>query len=187
MTMLAVDTTELNTSGNLYCTWADLSEGDSDVFLAYSHDKGDSWTGPVRVNNDNVSNEIDQFFPAVAVSEEGWVHVGFYDRRSDPNNTLLEYWWAISFDGGISWPVNVPMSNESFNGDYSRDGDNDFIGDYTGIVSVNDTVAAVWCDTREGSESDGDSEIYAAIVPYRDMLRTYEKQNDFDVPWPDEL
>jgi hypothetical protein len=182
MTMLAVDTSETNTSGNLYVTWADISEGDSDVFFAYSHSNGDSWNGPIRVNNDNASNGIDQFFPAVAVSDEGWVHVGFYDRRSDENNTLLEYWWAMSFDGGLTFPINIPMSNTSFNGDYSRDNDNDFIGDYTGIVANNETVAAVWCDMREATADDGDSEIYAAIVDYKALLRTHDF--DYPVPWP---
>jgi hypothetical protein len=185
MTMLAVDTSETNTSGNLYVTWADMTHGDADVFLAYSHSNGDSWEGPIRVNNDNVSNTIDQFFPAVAVSHEGWVHVGFYDRRSDENNTLIEYWWGISFDGGLTFPINIPMSNESFDGDLSRDNDNDFIGDYTGIVANNETVAAVWCDTREAEPDDGDTEIYAAIVDYKALLRT--RDFDYDIPWPKDM
>ena len=143
MSMLAVDNSDLNTSGSLYVTWADISLGDSDVFLAYSNDNGNSWDGPVRVNNDNESNGIDQFFPAVAVSADGLVHVTFYDRRNDVNNTWLEYWWAISFDAGQSFPVNLRMSDTSFNGDYSRDpGRTDFIGDYTGVVANNETVGA---------------------------------------------
>ena len=170
MTMLDVDQTENDTSGNLYVTWADISLGDSDVFLAYSHDNGDSWTGPIRVNNDNASNGIDQFFPAVSVSEEGWVHVTFYDRRNDANNTLLEYWWAVSFDGGVTFPVNLPLSDVQCNGDFSREGDRDFIGDYTGVDTFNGTLACVWCDTREGSESDGDTEIYAEIFRYKEYL-----------------
>jgi hypothetical protein len=159
-----------------------MSEGNADIFLAYSHDHGDNWDGPIRVNNDNTSN--DQFFPAVAVSAEGWVHVGFYDRRSDENNTLLEYWWAISFDAAETFPINMEMSNVSFNGDHSRNGDNDFIGDYTGVVANNETVAAVWCDTREGSESDGDTEIYTAVVDYKALLRDHDF--DYEIPWPEE-
>ncbi|MGQ9581912.1 MAG: sialidase family protein [Thermoplasmatota archaeon] len=181
MTMLAVDMSETNTTGSLYVTWADYGFGDADALLAYSRDHGASWQGPVRVNNDTEGNGADQFFPAVAVSAEGWVHVGFYDRRSDPNNTMLEYWWAMSFDGGESFPVNIPMSDASFNGDWSRAGTNDFIGDYTGMAACGDVVAGVWCDTREGSDGSGDSEIYGAIVDYRALLR----DNDLGVkvPW----
>jgi hypothetical protein len=170
MTMLAVDNSDTNLSGSLYVTWADKTYDNADVFLAYSNDNGNSWNGPVRVNNDTEGNGVDQFFPAVAVSADGIVHVTFYDKRNDTNNTMLEYWWAMSFDGGKTFPINLPMSDASFDGDWSRTGDNDFIGDYTGVVATNDTVAAVWCDTREGSEDDGDSEIYFVAVPYLEVL-----------------
>ena len=182
MTMLAVDNSMTNTSGSLYVTWATYDSGNADIMLAYSHDKGGSWTGPVKVNNDNTTN--DQFFPAVAVSQEGWVHVGFYDRRNDTNNSLFEYWWGISFDGGETFPINMPMANASSNGDYSRSTTNDFIGDYTGITSENSTVAAVWCDTRLSSEQKAGSEIFAAIVDYRELLKENEKDLGVTIPWP---
>jgi hypothetical protein len=180
MTMLDVDMSGTNTSGNLYVTWADQSMDASDIFLAYSHDNGASWNGPVRVNNDTEGNGVIQFFPAVSVSEEGWVHVTFYDRRNDANNTLLEYWWAVSFDGGQTFPINVPVSDTQFNGDHSRDGDRDFIGDYTGVDTINSTLACVWCDTREGSDTNGDTEIYASIFNYQEFLRT--KDMGVEVP-----
>ena len=183
MTALAVDTSGANSSGNLYVTWADYSNNDADVFLAYSHDNGHSWDGPVRVNNDPVGNGKDQFYPTVAVSAEGWVHVSFYDRRADPNDTLLEYWWAISFDGALTFPINMPMSNATFDGDWSRAGTNDFIGDYTSIVANNETVASVWCDTRGGSDSVASSDIYSAIVPYNELLRA-NKFGNVTIPWP---
>ena len=77
----------------------------------------------------------------------------------------------MSFDGGKTFPVNLPISDAASNGAYSRDDNNDFIGDYTGVVATNDTVAAVWCDMREGSESDSDSEIYFVAVPYLEVLQ----------------
>jgi len=183
MTMLAVDNSVHNTSGSLYVTWADLREGDADIFLASSSDNGATWGEGLRVNNDTIGNGKDQFFPAVSVSDEGWAHVTFYDRRNDTANTMLEYWWAISFDGGRTFPVNTPLSDTFFNGDHSREGDNDFIGDYTGVVTFNSTLASVWCDTREGSEDRGDTEIYAAIFNYRDYLKTYDL--GYEIPWPE--
>jgi hypothetical protein len=186
-TALAVDTGDANTSGSLYVTWADYGTGDSDVLLSYSHDGGKSWEGPVRVNNDPIGNGADQFFPAVAVSGEGWVHVGFYDRRSDPADRLLEYWWAMSFDGGRTFPVNIPMSNASFNGAYSppypKGQNNDFMGDYTSMDANNETVGAVWTDTRNASEAVQGSDIYGAFVPYKELLKTNRFAN-VSVPWP---
>ena len=183
MSMLAVDNTGLNTSGSLYVTWADYGSGNGDIMLAYSHDNGASWKGPVKVNNDTTKS--DQFFPAVTVSQEGWVHVGFYDRRNDTNNTLFEYWTGISFDGGQSFPINYPLANASSNGDFSRAGTNDFIGDYTGITSVNDTVAAVWCDLRNSSDAKPGDNIYAAVYNYPDFLKEHEAQLGVAIPWPE--
>jgi hypothetical protein len=183
MTALAVDMSETETGGSLYVTWADYSSGDADVLLSYSHDGGSSWEGPVRVNNDTEGNGADQFFPTVAVSAEGWVHVSFYDRRQDPNDTMLEYWWAMSFDGGVGFAVNIPMSNTSFDGAWSRPDTNDFIGDYTNIVANNETVAAVWCDMRDGSATAGQSNIYGAVVPYMQLLKDNHFEN-VTVPWP---
>jgi hypothetical protein len=172
--VLAVDTTPANTSGSLYIAWEDYASGDSDILLVASHDGGASWSDPVRVNNDTVGNGADQFFPAIAVSAEGWIHVGFYDRRSDPNDTLMEYWWAISFDGGGTFPINMPMSNASFNGSFSPgyETNTDFMGDYTVVAADNETVAGAWCDTRNGSDTASQSDIYGAVVPYKELLRT---------------
>jgi len=182
-TQMAIDRGTKNTSGSLYLVWVDYASGDTDVYLASSHDAGSTWSDPVRVNNDTESNGIDQFFAAVTVTDEGWVHVGFYDRRSDPENRMLEYWWAISFDGGASFPLNMPMSDVAFDGDLSQEGDLAFIGDYTGMSSANGTVAAVWCDTRRATESAPDSDIYGAVVPYKDLLKTNKFAN-VTVPWP---
>jgi hypothetical protein len=183
MTMLAVDNSGLNTSGNLYVTWADSSAGNADIMIAYSHDNGASWKGPIKVNNDTTQN--DQFFPAVAVSQEGWVHVGFNDRRNDTNNTLFEYWTGISFDGGETFPINYPLANASSNGDFSRATTNDFIGDYTGIVSVNTTVAAVWCDLRSSSEQQAGDQIYSVAYNYQEFLKAHEAQIGYAIPWPE--
>jgi len=170
MTMMDIDRSETDTRGSVYVVWADYSNGDADAFLVASHDNGESWGQPVRANNDTVGNGADQFFPDVSVSEEGWVHVTFYDRRNDTNNTMLEYWWAVSFDGGNNFSYNFPISDASFNGDYSRSNDNDFIGDYTGVDTINTTLGAVWCDTREASETTGDDEIYAAVFDYMNAI-----------------
>jgi hypothetical protein len=166
--MSAVDLSDTNTSGYLYITWNDYRYGDADILLIYSWDGGQSWSEPIRVNNDEEGNGFDQFFSAVAVSPQGWVHMVFYDRRDDENNTFLWAYYAISKDGGQNFTFNMNMSDENFNGDYSRDGDNDFIGDYVGITATNTTAYAVWCDTRDGTSESGRSEIYFGAVDFSD-------------------
>jgi hypothetical protein len=44
-------------------------------------------------------------------------------------------------------------------------------------------VAAVWCDTREGSDSSPDSEIYGAVVQYRELLKA-NRFGNVKIPWP---
>jgi hypothetical protein len=166
--MSAVDLSETNTSGYLYITWNDYRTGDADILLIYSWDNGQTWSEPVRVNNDEEGNGVDQFFSAVAVSPQGWVHMVFYDRRDDENNSLIWAYYAISKDSGQNFSFNMNMSDESFEGDYSRDGTNDFIGDYIGITATNTTAYAVWCDARDGTDETGRSEIYFGAVDFSD-------------------
>jgi hypothetical protein len=38
-------------------------------------------------------------------------------------------------------------------------------------------VAAVWCDTRKATDSAPQSDIYGAVVPYRELLATNKFTN----------
>lgn len=178
--MSAVDLSDTNTSGYLYITWNDYRTGDADILLIYSHDVGATWSEPIRVNNDEEGNGVDQFFSAVAVSPQGWVHMVFYDRRDDENNSLIWAYYAISKDWGQNFSFNMNMSDESFEGDYSRTGDNDFIGDYIGITATNTTAYAVWCDTRDGTSDTGRSEIYFGAVDFSDGSEEPSSEDETD-------
>ncbi|MEE9150304.1 MAG: sialidase family protein [Thermoplasmata archaeon] len=163
--MSAVDLSDTNTSGSLYVTWNDYRYGDADILLIYSRDGGNSWSEPIRVNNDTLENGLDQFFPAVAVSPQGWVHMVFYDRRDDENNILIWSYYALSKNGGENFTINMNMSDENFDGNNAP---HPFIGDYIGITATNTTAYAVWCDTREGTPGTGSSEIYFGAVEFSD-------------------
>ena len=51
-----------------------------------SADGGVTYTGPVRVNQDDPKSPADQFQPWLAVTDKGQVDVMYFDRRNDPNN-----------------------------------------------------------------------------------------------------
>ena len=159
--MSAVDLNDEN--GSLYLTWNDYRTGDSDALLIYTHDNGATWSEPVRVNDDEFENGLDQYFPAVAVSPDGYVHVFFYDKRNDENNTMMEIYYAISMDGGDNWTVNINASDAAFDGNNAP---HPFIGDYNGAAASNHTAYYIWCDTREGTPETGDSELYFVAVEY---------------------
>ena len=167
---LAVDDSEGETDGYLYATWNDDSLGDPDIMVIHSKDGGASWSEPVRVNSDEEGNGAIQFFPAVAVDEEGRVHMIFYDTRDDPEHTLLNVYYSISEDFGQSWE-NYLLSDSSFDGNAGGGswrgeitGGAAFIGDYIGIDTGGGYVYGGWSDTRNGEPDDRNSDCFVGIV-----------------------
>jgi len=159
--MSAADPNDEN--GSLYVTWNDYRTGDSDALLIFSHDNGATWSDQLRMNDDEEGNGLDQYFPAVAVSPDGFVHVFFYDKRNDENNTIMEVYYTMSMDGGMNWTFNINASDASFNGNNAPHA---FIGDYNAAAASEHTAYYAWCDTREGTPETGDSEIYFVAVKF---------------------
>ncbi len=165
---LAVDTSGTDSDGNLYITWNDFRSGDADALLIMSDDGGDSWTDPVRVNQDEFQNGADQFFPAASVTPEGVVGIAFYDRREDTHNTMLNMYMATSTDQGATFQ-DFKITTEDFDGEagggsalgQATSGDA-FIGDYIGTVANDEYIYAIWCDTRNGDPDDRDADLYTA-------------------------
>jgi hypothetical protein len=178
MPVLAVDDTGGPFDGSVYVTWNDLGAGDCDVMLAYSRDGGDTWSDNyTRVNNDTIGNGANQFFPAMVISEQGWLHLMFFDTRYDPQNVLLGVTYAVSVDGGLNFSINLNVSETLFNGDYGGraywtellpGGDVGFVGDYLGIGVNNNTALLTWCDCRNATPTDGNSDIYASLIIFAD-------------------
>lgn len=126
---------------SLYVTWSDYRNGDIDVFLSSSADRGQSWSSPIRVNDDPIHDGIDQFFQSMTVDPStGDIYVVFYDRRTDPENRKLTLTLARSTDAGQSFR-NYAWSTSPW------DGQNAFLGDYTWIAAFNNRVYAAWTET----------------------------------------
>ncbi|PCJ82711.1 MAG: glycosyl hydrolase [Bacteroidetes bacterium] len=143
--------------GRIYINWTDERNGESDldVFVCYSDDNGDSWSEPIRVNNDGPGKQ--QFFTWMSVDPiNGGVHVVFYDRRNHDDSSTDVY-VASSFDGGISW-TNRLVSESPFNPEGKV-----FFGDYNNISAVNGRIRPIW--TRE---VDGYLTIKTAILDLQD-------------------
>ncbi len=142
----ACDTSGGPNDGRIYVVWADDRFGDPDILLTWSDDRGDTWSPPLRVNDDVVGNGADQFFPWVHVEGSGHVHVTFLDRREDPNNFLFGMTLATSTDGGVSFGPNLRVSDGIYGPtDYG------FLGDYTGSSSGAGKLHPFWPDGRNGN------------------------------------
>ncbi|MEO5679594.1 MAG: sialidase family protein [Acidimicrobiales bacterium] len=149
----------------LYVAWADGRDGDAEVFLRRSTDRGETWSSPVRVNDNRPGDGTSQYLPRVAVAESGRVDVLFLDRRRDPANVKADAYLASSGDGGRSF-ANTRISSRPFDsriGNGTPHGDPDF-GSRLGLASHGDQSLAVWTDTRLGTRDTGRQDIATATV-----------------------
>lgn len=134
-------------NGTIYVNWSDQRNGASntDVFLAKSTDGGNTWTAPVKVNNDNSNRQ--QFFTWMSIDQtNGNLYFVFYDRRrftSDSTDVYL----ALSTDGGNTF-INQRVSASPF---YPND--QVFFGDYTNITVHNGIVRPIWTRLHNGQLS----------------------------------
>jgi len=124
MPVTVVDQSYGPNRGTIYVNWVDERNGDPDVFVAYSRDKGETWSKPIRVNDDPQKNKKDQFFTWMAVDpSDGSINIVFFDRRNT-DGTHTELMLARSIDGGNSFrnfKIDLPafeMKRGAFFGDY---------------------------------------------------------------------
>jgi hypothetical protein len=116
---LAVDPGSTAFKDRLYAVWDDARSGRLEVLLAFSSDKGKTWSKPVTVSDDRVADDPeqgpDQIMPLVAVSNKGVVGVAWYDRREHKDN--LGWWlrFAASLDGGETFLPSVRVSSTANN------------------------------------------------------------------------
>ena len=75
----AVGTKKVGRFYPLYVSYEDGGTGLSNVYLTASYDGGQSWTAPIRVNDNSSATEALQ--PNLNVAPNGTVSVAFYDRR----------------------------------------------------------------------------------------------------------
>lgn len=134
----ACDLSQGEHQGTIYVNWVDLRNGedDADVWIAKSTDGGESWSEPIRVNDDEAGHQ--QFFSWMTVDPlSGYLYVVFYDRRHSQDEHTDVY-LAYSKDGGESF-ANVRLTEESF---LLQEGA--FFGDYNHITAYDGIIYPVW-------------------------------------------
>jgi hypothetical protein len=128
--------------------------GNPKIAFTKSSDGGNTWSSPMAISDNPAGDGV--FNPAVNVSPDGQVvTVSFYDHRNNPgSNTLVDLYYAQSFDGGATWEPNIRVSSISTDASLAPlTSEGYMLGDYQGIAeSTNSTVPAipVWIDSRSG-------------------------------------
>ncbi len=97
----------------VYITWPDYRFGRQRILLAYSADKGQTWSRP-RVVDDNIpwadGSGPDDLHGVVAVNKDGVVGVMWYDRRDHHDDFSWDVRFRASFDGGESFTPSVSVN-----------------------------------------------------------------------------
>ena len=180
---IAVDRSSGPNRGRIYVVYETAlpnNEDQSDIYFAALDSDLRTLIAPKRVNDDATKNE--QFFPAIAVSPDGALGIAFFDRRLDPNNLLIDYFLAISKDGGATFGSNQRVTDTSFgvppiakqltetkNFDSLRN--ECYMGDYAGIAADANNFYLAWGDNRNTVITPAypsgrpDPDVYFAIVP----------------------
>ena len=138
MPVTGVDLSNGPNKGTLYVNWIDARNGDPDVFVMSSPNGGETWTAPVRVNDDALKNGKAQFFTWMSIDPvDGSMNVVFYDRR-EGKGTATGLTLARSVDGGKTF-VNHKIDVPSFNVN-----ERVFFGDYSSISAFDGRVVPVF-------------------------------------------
>ena len=133
---LAVDRSGGATNNNIYMLCSVLPAGRSttDVMFVRSTDGGLTFSTPVRINDDGLTNKW-HWFGTFSVAPNGRLDAVWHDSRNAANNTDSQLFYSYSTDAGVTWSPNVAVSNP-FNPFEGYPNQNK-IGDYITIVSDN--------------------------------------------------
>ena len=123
----------------VHVVWFDDREEDYQIYYKRSIDGGLTWEADIRLTE----APEDSKYPSVAVSGPN-VHVIWQDNRDGD----YQIYYKRSTDGGVTWETDTRLTYVSANTWYSS------------VASLNNTVHAVWYDSR-----DGNTEIYYKRSP----------------------
>ena len=163
---LAIDRSGGATNNNIYMLCSVLPAGRSttDVMFVRSTDGGLSFSTPVRVNDDGLTNKW-HWFGTFAVAPNGRLDTVWHDSRNAANNTDSQLFYSYSTDAGVTWSPNVAVSNP-FNPFEGYPNQNK-IGDYITIVSDNTGGNVAYSATFNLTRAGGNMKKISIMCGYR--------------------
>jgi hypothetical protein len=133
--------------GNIYVSWADQRNGkeNTDIFISKSSDRGNTWSEPKMVNDDEVvMMGRHQCYNWMTVDPiTGYIYIVFYDRRNY-NDLKTDVYLAMSVDGGETF------KNEQINAEPFVPNSDVYLGDYINIAAYGGFVRPVWTSLKDG-------------------------------------
>ncbi len=134
----------------------------ADVTFIRSQDGGQSWSTPVRVNNDTQANTHWQWFPVMSVAPNGRIDVVWNDTRDSNEHRWHRVYYAWSNDAGVTWLGNTPVTGlwDSYTG-------------WPGEQEIGDT-------SDMASDDVGASVVFASTIGGFDQNIHFLRLNDWD-------
>jgi len=149
---IATDRSSGPTRGNVYalCTVTNDPGNLCNVMFSRSTDRGETWSLPVRINDDSATQHAYHWFGTLAVAPNGRLDACWNDTRHSANNSLSELYYSWSDDGGLTWAANRRLSPQ-FNHLLGFPQQSK-MGDYIQIVSLNECACIAYSATFNGEQ-----------------------------------
>ena len=170
---VAVDRSDGPDRGRVYVAWPDYPPGISDascpyacvgaspcaprVYVSSSMDRGETWTTPQVVHEEEVFSVVDRYHSWLTVDpSDGVVYVAYKDSRNDPSRAGSDVYLSRSLDGGQSWAPSMRVSSAT-----SVSTNLFQFGDYQSMAASAGLVYVAWADSRADS---AESEVYVRVL-----------------------
>ncbi|OHX35308.1 hypothetical protein [Methylomonas sp. LWB] len=122
-----------------------------DVNFIRSSDGGETWSAPIRVNDDTPAANHWNWFGMMGVAPNGRIDAVWYDTRDSNSYRVSQLYYSYSWDGGSTWSKNQAVS-QSFDTTIASPHGSLKIGDATTLVSRADGASVAYTATYNGEQ-----------------------------------
>ncbi|MEO0006771.1 MAG: hypothetical protein RJA20_967 [Bacteroidota bacterium] len=155
----------------------------AEVMFIRSDDNGETWSTPVRINDDNGAPAW-QWMATMSVAPNGRIDVVWLDTRDNPGTVLSSLYYSYSTDGGETWSPSQRMS-QSFDPHIGWP-QQQKMGDYFHMISDNGGANLTWAGTFTGGQDVYFSRITVAQSSVEQDNRAVSIQSVTPNPFSDE-
>ncbi|MCL4196121.1 MAG: glycoside hydrolase [Phycisphaerales bacterium] len=155
-----------------------------DVMFGRSTDGGQTWSTPVRVNDDSPGKDY-QWMASMSVAPSGRIDAVWFDTRDDPNHFISRLYYSYSWDGGDTWSRNRPVG-DPWDPSLGYPGGQRKIGDYFQCQSDNGSVSVIHPATFNGEQDIYFQRLHPTVLEVSPLIAGQPAQFDVREARPNE-